>query len=315
MKQLFTIILCAVLVLNLSAQKSDTTEIKVLKKNVVTVKEDADKVHVKVGNERGVEVITDDWGDTTHVRVGRRTFKVIEGNEGTYVKYDKEPKDKYWGRSFNAHWAGLEVGPNMIYKSDYSIYNGNPEYAQFGDFFDLNPGKSLTWNLNIAEFAFKNRKKTWAIVTGLGFSFNDYAFNDPVTIKKENDFGNKIIPVQIDESKSSVKKSKLHVNYITAPLLLEIKTPLRMGSSRLHISGGVIGGLYLGSHTKYKHHNKNKEKYKSNYHISQWKYDLTGRIHFGDISVFANWTMTPLINKDKGPEVYPVMIGISFINF
>lgn len=298
--------------LNLSAQKSDTTEIKVLKKNVVTVHESSDKVHVKVGNERGVEVITDDWGDTTHVRLGRRTFKVIEGSNGTYVKYDKEPKQKKWTGSFNAHWAGLEVGPNLIYKSDYSVYKGS-EYEQYGDFFDLNPGKSLSWNLNIAEFAFKNERKTWAIVTGLGFSFNDYAFNDPITIGKEDGFG-KTVPIEIDQMKSGVKKSKLHVNYITAPLLLEIKTPLRMGSSRLYISGGAIGSLYLGSHTKFKFHNKDKEKYKSNYHINQWKYELTGRIGFGDVCVFANWSMTSLFKQNKGPEVYPMMFGISFPN-
>jgi len=90
MKQLITLIICSVLILNLSAQEPDTTEVNVMKKNVVTVVEDDEKVHVKVGNERGVEVITDDWGDTTHVRIGRRTFKVIEGSNGTYVQVDKE---------------------------------------------------------------------------------------------------------------------------------------------------------------------------------------------------------------------------------
>ncbi len=114
MKQLITLILCSILVLNLSAQK-DTTEIKVLKKNIVTIVENDDKIHVKVGNDRGVEVITDDWGDTTHVRLGRRTFKVIEGSNGTYVKIDKEVKNKKWHGSFNPHWAGLEVGMNIIH--------------------------------------------------------------------------------------------------------------------------------------------------------------------------------------------------------
>jgi len=312
MKRLFTLLICTVLVLNVSAQKNDTTEVKVMKKNVVTVVEDADKVHVKVGNDRGVEVITDDWGDTTHVRVGRRTFKVIEGHNGTYVKVDKETKQKHWGGSFNAHWAGLEFGPNLIYKSDYSIYDGT-EYEQYGDFFDLNPGKSLSWNLNIAEFAFKNERKTFGVVTGLGFSFNDYAFSDPVTIEKQSGSGI-TVPVAIDQTNGGVKKSKLHVNYITAPLMLEIKTPLRMGSSRLYIAGGVIGSLYLGSHTKFKYYNKDKEKFKSNYHINQWKYELTGRIGFGDFCVFANWSMTSLFRTNKGPEVYPMMFGISFPN-
>ena len=296
----------------------EITEVKVGKKNVVTVSEDGDNVKVIVGdkeNGKGVEVITDEWGDTTHIRVGRRSFKVIEGNSGTYVKYEKEDKDKRWSRSFNAHWAGLEVGMNMFQNSNYSIYNDMaiPEEYKGVEVFDLRSGKSLSWNLNFMEFAFKNEKKTFGLVTGMGISFNDYAFDLPVTMKKENDTG-KTIPVSIQQENKSVKKSKLHVNYLTVPLLLEVKTPLRMGSSRLSISAGAIGSLYIGSHTKFKYYDKAKVKTQGNYNINQWKYDLTGRIHFGDFSVFANYSMTSLFETGQGPEIHPLMVGISFPN-
>jgi hypothetical protein len=294
----------------------DVTEVKVGKKNMVTVSEDGDNVHVIVGdkeNGKGVEVITDEWGDTTHIRVGRRSFKVIEGNSGTYVKYEKEDKDKKWSRSFNAHWAGLEVGINMFENSDYSIYSDMPNYDPNAEVFDLRSGKSLSWNLNFMEFAFKNEKKTFGLVTGMGISFNDYAFDLPVTTQKENGYG-KTIPVNIQQENKSVKKSKLHVNYLTVPLLLEVKTPLRMGNSRLSISAGAIGSLYIGSHTKYKYYDKAKVKTQGNYNINQWKYDLTGRIHFGDFSVFANYSMTSLFENRQGPEIHPLMIGISFPN-
>jgi hypothetical protein len=310
MKQIFILTLCVLLASAGWAQ--DTTKVNVARKNVVTVIEDSDGTQVKVGNDRGVEVITDEWGDTTKIRVGRRTFNVVEGNNGTYVKVDKEQRRKNWTGSFNPHWAGLEVGMNIFQNSDYSIYQGT-EYEQFGEFFDLNPGKSLSWNLNFAEWAFKNERNTFGIVTGLGLSLNDYTFDLPVTVAKEDGYG-MIIPVNISQEFSSVKKSKLHVNYLTAPLILEIKTPLRMSGSRLYIAAGAIGGLYLGSHTKYKYHNRNKEKTKSTYHINQWKYDLTARIGFGDFCVFANYGMTSLFKENKGPEIHPLMIGISFPN-
>ena len=311
MKKLFTIILCTALALNLFAQK-DTTEVKVMKKNIVTVVDGGDAVHVKVGNERGIEVITDDWGDTTEIRLGRRSFKVIEGNNGSYVKVEKKTKEKHWGGSFNPHWAGLEVGMNMFENTNYAIYRGT-EYEQYDDVFDLRSGKSLTWNINFAEFAFKNKRKTFGVVTGMGISFNDYAFDLPVTMEKEDGYG-MIVPVNISEEYSNVKKSKLHVNYLTVPLILEVKTPLRMGSSNLYLAAGAIGSLYIGSHTKFKYYNKNKQKLKSNYHINQWKYDLTGRISFGDFTVFANYSMTSLFKDEKGPEIHPLMIGISFPN-
>lgn len=315
MKQLFTLILCCAIATNLFAQ-TDTTEVKVMKKNVVTVIENDDNVHVTVGNDRGIEVITDDWGDTTHVRVGRRTFKVIDGNNGTYVKVEKDVKHKKSTGRFNPHWAGLEVGVNTMMNSDYSMYN-ETDFERYGDFMDLNPGKSLSWNLNVAEWAFTNERKNFGVVTGLGFSFNDYAFDNHqnTIIKDESGI---IIPKQIqpqmNDDANSIKKSKLHVNYITAPLMLEIKTPLRMGSSRLYLAGGVIGSLYLGSHTKYKYYKGGKEKSKSGYQINPWKYELTGRIGFGDFCVFANYSMTTLFKDGKGPGVQPLLIGISFPN-
>ncbi len=311
MKQAFTFLIATILVLNLSAQ-TDTTKVKVMKKNIVTVVEDDHGTSVKVGNDRGVEVVTDDWGDTTEIRLGRRSFKVIDGCNGTYVKVDKELKQKNWTGYFNPHWAGLEVGMNIFQNSDYSIYDGT-KYEQYGEVFDLRSGKSLTWNLNFAEFAFKNKRKTFGVVTGMGISFNDYAFDLPVTVEKEDGYG-MVIPVNIEVEHSSVKKTKLHINYLTVPLILEIKTPLRMGSSHLYIAGGAIGGLYIGSHTKYKYHNKNKEKYKSNFHINQWKYDLTARLGFGDVCVFANYSMTSIFKNGKGPEIHPLMIGVSFPN-
>lgn len=311
MKQLITLVLCGVLALNTVAQ-DDTTKVKVMKKNIVTVVDGDDKVQVVVGdkeNGKGVEVVTDEWGDTTHIRIGRKTFKVIEGNGGTYVKVEKEPKSTKWHGSFNAHWSGLEVGLNSFQNTDYSIYQSEDNI----DIFELISGKSLSWNLNFMEFAFKNERKTFGLVTGMGISFNDYAFNLPVTVVKDQGF-RMIVPHNYSVENLSVKKSKLHVNYLTVPLLLEVKTPLRMGDSRLSLSAGAIGSLFIGAHTKTKFNDGNKIKAESNYYINQLKYELTGRIHFGDFSVFANYSMTPLFETGHGPELHPLTVGISFPN-
>ena len=304
MKRILTLILCCIFAFSLTAQP-DTTKVEVMKKNVVTVVDGNNGTHVKVGNDKGVEVITDDWGDTTHIRIGRRTFKVIDGSSGTFVKMDKEPKDRNWTGSFNGHWAGIEVGMNMFHQTDYAMYN-----KAYGEFFELVPGKSLTWNLNFAEWAFKNEANNFALVTGLGFSFSDFTFDRSITIAKQNGDG-MIVPVPLEAD--GLKKSKLSVTYLTAPLILEVKTPLRMGGSRLYIAGGVIGGLNIGAHTKYKYQ-KDKEKTRSNYNLNAFKYELTGRLGFGDFCLFANYSLSPLFKEGRGPELYPLMIGISFPN-
>ncbi len=305
MKQFLILGLCILVFLPAIAQK-DTTEVK-LRKNVVTVIEDGKKTQVKVGNERGIEVITDDWGDTTHLRIGRRTFRVIEGHNGTHLKIDKEDKEKRWTGSFNPHWAGLEFGMNFYHQTDYSLYSGMDVPR---DFMELNNGKSITVNLNIAEFAFRNEANNFGLVTGLGFSFMDFTFDQALTISKEGGDGI-IMPVELEPD--GLKKSKLNLTYLTAPLMIEVKTPLRAGNSNLYLAAGVIGGLNIGAHTKYKYKN-DKEKAKSNFNLNSVKYDLTGRIGFGDFCVFVNYGMTPLFKKNEGPELVPVTFGISFPN-
>jgi len=308
MKTSIFTILITLLTINLHAQ-NDTTNVNVLNENVITVVEDGEITHVKVGKDGGIEIFTDEAGDTTHIRIGRRTFRVNEDSTGTNILIGKEDKNILRNRSFNPHWAGLEFGINMYSQTDYSMYNmSSSEVPQ--NFMDLNYGKSITVNLNILEWAFTNESETFGIVTGAGFSFMDYTFDRALTIEKHGEEGI-IMPVGLNPD--GLKKSKLNISYLTAPLLLEIKTPLSMGTSNLYIAGGIIGGLNIGSHTKYKYKN-DKEKARSNFHLNRFKCDLTGRIGFGDFCVFVNYGMTPLFKDGKGPELFPVTIGFSFPN-
>ncbi|MBN2775208.1 MAG: outer membrane beta-barrel protein [Prolixibacteraceae bacterium] len=300
MKRLFILLLAVVFSTQLIAQP-DTTKVKT-KKNLVTVDDKGNGTHVKVGNENGIEVITDDWGDTTKVRIGRRTFKVVEDNRGTHINVEREWDRDKWTGHFNAHWAGIEWGMNTFQNTDYSMYNGF-------EFMDLNIAKSITVNLNFAEWTFRNNANNFALVTGAGFSFMDFAFDNPdLTIVKENGL---IEPFY--HGLANPKKSKLNVTYLTVPLMLELKTPFHLISTRVYIAGGVIGGLHLGSHTKYKNkHDKFKDQ--STFNVNQFKYDLTARIGFGDFWIFANYSMVPLFETNKGPELYPLTIGVSFPN-
>jgi hypothetical protein len=295
-----TLLLISIFAVQLMAQ-DDSTKIKVFDKNIVTVVDDGKGTQVKVGNDNGIEVVTDDWGDTTKVRIGSRTFKVVDDYNGTHIRVEREPRDKKWTGHFNAHWAGLEWGVNILQKTDYSLYDSD-------QFMDLNHGKSITLNLNFAEWAFKNEANNFALVTGFGFSFMDFAFDNPITIEKYN---GKIVPININPN--GLKKSKLNITYLTAPLILELKTPLRLDGKRVYLGAGIIGGLNIGSHTKYKY-KQDKFKDKSNYYINQFKCDITGRIGFGDFCIFANYSMTPLFKENKGPEMYPLTVGFSFPN-
>jgi len=73
------LILSCIIAVNLLAQ-NETTEIKLEKKNMAEV----------IGGKDSVYVVTDEWGDTTYIKVGNQTYKVIEGTDSKVVKEVKE---------------------------------------------------------------------------------------------------------------------------------------------------------------------------------------------------------------------------------
>jgi len=302
-----TLLIVFALMISAGYAQEDSASVKAFRKNVVTVVENAEKVQVKVGEDRGVEVITNQRGDTTSIRIGNRNFNVIDGNNGTKIHVTREERNKRknYGK-FNGHWGGLELGVNTFLTSDYSMYDG----LGYGEFFDINYGKSLTFNFNFAEYAFTNERNTFGLVTGLGFSSMDFRFDQPMTVAKASGSG---MLVPIDLEPAGFKKSKLNVSYLTAPLILEIATPLRMNQHRLTLGAGVIGGLNIGSRTKIKT-SDGISKDRRNFNVNPFKYELTGRIGLGELCIFANYGMTPLFKEGKGPELVPLTVGISFPN-
>lgn len=291
-----------------SFPQKDTTIVNALTKNIVTVVDDVNGTNVTVGNNKGIEVITDNDGDTTRIRIGNRIFNVIEEDSGSKTQINITVEDKEEierNPKMRGLYGGIGYGFNLFHTEDYNLYNG----LGYGNFMDLHHTKSIAFNINFADFTFSDNNNIIGIVTGLGLSFMDFRFNEPVTITNEN---NLIVPQQLDPI--GLKKSKLNVSYITVPLMLQIKTPFQLNRSHLYIAGGVIGGVNIGSHTKIKHET-GKVKERGNFNINEFKYDLTARIGFRDICFFANYSMTPLFKEGEGPELYPLTIGISFPNF
>ncbi len=285
-------------------EDSVATRVKVMDKDVVTVIEDSVGTRVRVGDEGGIEVVTNNTGDTVKIRIGRRTIKVVEGDEGTSIKTSRESRDQQEDpeeKKFPGSWAGVEFGANLLHMENYAMYASADQ-----GFFDIDTPKSISFNLNFAEFAFSNKHKTVALVTGMGFSFMDYRFEPDMGIAKDETSG-MIIPVDLP---GEPKKSKLSVSYLTVPMILQVATPLKRNRTPLTLGAGVIGGLNIGSHTKVKYQDA-KEKDRRNFNINPLKYDLTGRIGMGDISLFANWGMTSLFKTDKGPDIRPLTVGLT----
>ncbi|GAB4291969.1 MAG: hypothetical protein Kow0068_17230 [Marinilabiliales bacterium] len=253
--------------------KNDTTKIKIGKSEIIIINKDA----------KNLEIIADESEDTD------------------------ENGDNKTSKKFRGHWGSIDIGLNNYITSDYSL-NLPSEY----NFLDLHTGKSWAVGLNLIE---KNitLKKNMGIITGLGFEFNNYRFNNDYILMNDS------ADLYAVESAVEFRKSKLTASYLTVPLIFEVQFPANQKRrKRMHIAIGPVGALKIGSHTKYvteMSNNGHINKEREDFHLNPFRYGISFRMGYSGINIFANYYMSTLFEKGAGPELYPVSAGISFCIF
>lgn len=290
------------------AQENDTTTITEETEDspVVIVSDDEEGVGVSMD-----EVVKEGKRDTTKIKLGDKNINIIEDDEGTNVqirdaeKKDDEEKEARKKKKFKGHWTGFEIGLNNFFDSDFSMSRPPEE-----NWMDLNTGRSWNVNLNIHQTSFGLIGNRFGLVTGLGFECNNYQFDGDNSIEEVGG-----VIQELDLTDYSLNRSKLTTTYLNIPLLLEVQIGGEKRSKRMYISGGVIGGLKIGSHTKYVYREegrKEKLKNRDDFNINPLRYGLTVRAGFHQAKIYAVYYPVSFFEKDKGPELYPFNIGLSF---
>lgn len=261
--------------------------------------------------------------DTTKFRVGKLKIAVIDDGEDIIINRGKEYDDDWdewddWdsdkndfnysglNKKFKPHWAGFGMGLNNYMTSDFST--NLPDTAEY---LEVNTNKSYEFVFNIAQLGVPIVKHRIGLVTGVGFKWNNYKFNNPqVKLLSRTDTAS-YLQYEIDTVKN-YQKSKLTVSYLTIPLMLEFQIPIQ--KDPLYLSAGVEAGLKLGSHTKMKTTSGSKTKDKSDFHVSPYTLALSARLGYGSFGIYGNYSLQTLFKDEKGPELYPFTVGVT-LNF
>ena len=298
--------------------EADTTKVEFMNKDLVKVVEDEKGTKVKVGKIGKIAFEED--RDTTKIRIGGKQINIIDGWHGTRIRIEKvhpwDPdQDKFFleeEKDFRGHWAGFEMGVNGFADEDYSMYS--PEQD---DFMELDMAKSIAVNINFLQYdiGLQKERNTIGLLTGLGLEWNNYRFDNDITLEKDN--SGVIQPVVLDPN-WDVKKTKLTSLYLTVPLLLEFQIPVKYKTRRVHMSAGVVGGLRLGTHTKIKYKNNgnnHKDKDHDDFNLRTLRYSAQVRIGYRSLKFFATYGLTDLFEDNEGPELTPYTVGITLISF
>ena len=265
--------------------------------------------------------------DTTDIKFKNKKIRITEDEKGTDIQvkdqdekewdFDDEDWEHDWDNDdprfdfdfgeddgFDLHWAGFEIGLNNYLNGDQSL-----NLSSENEFMDLNTGKSWNVNINILEYDVNLVANRLGLGTGLGFEFNDYRFDNRLpVIKGDNGI---LVDSSYAGSDFHVEKAKLTTTYITVPLILEYQVDVG-GDNEFFIGAGIIGGIKIGSHTKVKfdrNGDTKKDKNRSDFYLSPYRYGYTARAGYGFLKLFANYYDTSLFESGKGPKLHPFTVG------
>lgn len=229
------------------------------------------------------------------------------GERKRILDVDENCESRKDTNKFRGHWSGIEYGLNNLMTSTNSF--ARPD--GYG-YMRLNTFGSWNLNLNFAQSSTAIIGEKFGIVGGLGLEMNFYSFRGDNNIQVSEESGE--IEERILADDYNVRKSKFRTMYLTSPLLLEAQFGKNKSKDRFYISGGVLGGLRIGSTTKIVHgvdgkRQKLVERGKD-LNINRWRWGLTARMGYKEaFNFYATYYMTPLFEKNKGTELYPLAVG------
>lgn len=241
-----------------------------------------------------------DKNDSTTFNFRKKQFVIINKDKDT--EFTVRVDDDFH------HWSGFSMGVNGW------LSNGGFSMPKGQEYMNLNYGKSLNFQLNPFEKDIHLYKNYINLVTGLGFEWNQYEFENRSKLNPDSSY----TYGTIDSSNVfRYKKNRLKSTFVNVPLLLEFNTN-KNPNKAFHIAFGVIGGYKLGSRTRQVLENGGDEIRvirKDDYNINPFRLNAHASVGYRNLTLFADYALTPLFERGKGPEVYPFTIGVRLFNF
>ena len=245
--------------------------------------------------------------DTTKINLGGKEIIISSDDEIDDETEEDEGDDKKVKVSLGnarAKWSGLYFGANGFLTPDNSM-----QLSSEDNFMDIDMAKSLNMSWNFASLDIKLGSPHLHLVSGMGFEFNRYGLKRNVRLQYNADslWGNA-------DTVNTFDKNFLKATYFQIPLLFQVNTSKYRGKG-IHFQVGAIAGVRAGGKQKVKYilnGDKHKENIKGRYNINPFKVSATARIGYDNLTLYANYGLTSLFEKDRGPEVNPFAVGLAF---
>jgi peptidoglycan hydrolase CwlO-like protein len=208
--------------------------------------------------------------------------------------------------------AKASVGFEMDLGFNTFMYKGNPNLPSQYSNYDLKGFASKNVDLQFFHTSIALIHHNVYLTTGLALDWNNYAFDKGITLKTKSN--------TLDYMKDSLgnaiagkfAKNKLVACYLQVPLMLNFETNPDNRDRSFHLAAGGFAGFLIDSYTKQKTDDGYKFHIQDNYDLNKFRYGICGQIGYGNVNLFANYSMSNIFQKGS-PEFNNLSFGIVLI--
>jgi len=178
--------------------------------------------------------------------------------------------------------------------------------------------KTRTINQGANVFLMYNHlmgEKGFSFAGGLGVSSENLYLKDAyVPNVKADSIAFTDLPDGVD-----IKRSKLNVTYIDIPIEMRFVT-----KSKMRFTLGMKFGFLVDSKTKIKGDAFDsegtlgwgtKEKHKDVNQLESTRFGVQARIGYKWVHLYGYYSLNKVFKADKGPQMYPISVGVTFMPF
>ncbi len=193
----------------------------------------------------------------------------------------------------------LKKADRVVLDLFYDTWQGLPSGIEPGL---LQPGIGIT---SFQDYPIGN--SNFAFAFGVGISVHNFYSNAFIAMDTNN--VTQLLPLSTD---LEYKVNKLTLTYLETPIEFRYRTK---GVYTFRFYAGFKLGYLLQEHTKYSGDDPFSDgqiKYKEYKHknFNNLRYGPTVRIGYRWFNLYASYNMTTLFKEDKGPQMYPISIGL-----
>jgi hypothetical protein len=167
-------------------------------------------------------------------------------------------------------------------------------------------------NQGISVFGMYNYpfgESNFSIAVGIGTGFHNMYTKGQIEDIKADTITFIPIPDSID-----YKRYKLGLSYIDIPLEFRFKT-----EKKFRVAVGAKFGFLIDGKTKYKGNREDGElviiKQKSVENLQRFRFGPTLRIGYDWFNVFVYYQVTKVFEPGRGPDIYPLSVGLTLLPF